>query len=711
MFSAFDRPTRMCDGLRRREFLCWGGVGPLGLALPSLLQAATEPPPVGVVDDPSFGAAKNIIYLWLQGGPSQYETFDPKPNAPLEIRGPFNPIQTNVVGTQFCELLPRTARLADKLAIVRSLSTDNNIHSGSGYHVLTGRKYVGPNPRTITPATDWPYFGSFIKMLKPSEVLPPLSTVWLPEIIRLNENVTPSGQTAGFLGRQWDPDRFLGQPWADEYHVDGLDLGSVSASRLERRMSLLRQVERGVGSDDARARTFDQFQSQAFDLLTSGRVQDAFAIDKEPDAVRDAYGRTRWGQCCVLARRLIEAGVRLVHVGWPREPGDSAVDNPMWDTHAQNADRMEDVLCPIFDVGFSALINDLDQHGLLQETLVVAIAEFGRTPQINGSGGRDHWGPVFSFAMAGAGVQAGTVYGASDNNGAYPARDRVTPGDVTATMFHLLGIPHTSKFRDAQGREHHITEGNPIDGLLDRGRHPTPSMTSPGGSLVRVPPFNEDLLLHQDFAGDVQLYDVEIGSRPKGWRATPLVDEASMSWGVRLLHWDERRVAALGAGSTDHALQLDSTVGPSLMLTQEMRNPRLGTFTFGVHACVRATSEAEYRAFVSQYTCRLVLFRYTDTAKNPLHRSDFVSKSFVAAFVSGDEPMFQWFEVTHRLDSPGPGQNFPIGNGYGVGVLVESAEGHLQPQSIPARSGPLFLCIDEVRLDFTERTINDDVIV
>ncbi len=701
MFSAFDQPTRMCDGVRRREFLRWGGVGPLGLSLTSLLQAATEPPPVGVVDDPSFGTAKNIIYLWLQGGPPQHETFDPKPNAPSEIRGPFNPIQTNVVGTQFCELLPRTARIADKLAVVRSLSTDDNIHSSSGYHVMTGRKYIGPNPRTITPSTDWPYFGSLVKMLKPSEVLPPLSTVWIPEIIRLNENVTPAGQTAGFLGRQWDPDRFLGQPWADEYHVDGLDLGSVSAQRLERRMTLLRQVETGFGTNDARAQTFDGFQSQAFDLLTSGRVQDAFAIDKEPDALRDAYGRTRWGQCCVLARRLVEAGVRLVHVGWPREPGDSAVDNPLWDTHAQNADRMEDVLCPVFDVGFAALINDLDQRGLLQETLVVAISEFGRTPKINSSGGRDHWGPVFSFAMAGAGVQAGTVYGASDSNGAYPARDRVTPGDVTATLFHLLGIPHTSKFRDAQGREHQITEGNPIEGLLDRGGHPTPSTTPPGGSLARVPPFNEDLLLHKRFGGDVLLHDVEIGSRPKGWRATPLATENSRSLGATIIDWSDDRVAVLRVGSAQ----------PQFLLAQEMRNPRLGTFTFGVHVCVRAESEAAYRAFLNQYACRLTLFRYNDSEKNPMRRTEFHSQTFVPPHAVEDHPDYRWFELTHHLDSPGPGQNFPIGNGYGVAVLVESVIGTNQPSQIDGDSPPIQLCIDEVRVDFTERTINDNVTV
>ncbi len=718
MFSAFDRPTRMCDGWRRREFLRWGGIGPLGLALPGLLQAQQEAPPAGIVEDPSFGAAKSIIYLWLQGGPSQFETFDPKPDAPSEIRGPFRPIQTNVVGTQFCELLPRTARRADKLAVVRSLSTNNNIHSSSGYHVLTGYKYVGPNARTISPSTDWPYFGSIVKMLKPSEVLPPLSTVWIPRIMRLNENVTPAGQTAGFLGRHWDPDLFEGEPWSDNYQVDGLDTDRIPTERLHRRMSLLAQVEQNAGrlNQEGAPKTYNQFQEQAFDLLTSGRVQKAFAIDLEPSALRDAYGRTRWGQCCLLARRLVETGVRLVHVGWPREPGDSAVDNPMWDTHAQNADRMEDVLCPIFDVGFSALIDDLDQRGLLDETLVVAISEFGRTPKINNKGGRDHWGSVFSFVMAGAGVQAGTVYGASDRNGAHPAKDRVTPGDVTATLFHLLGIPHTSKFRDAQSREHRITQGTPIDGVLDRGRSAAPATTTPGGSLLRVPPYNDDLLLHTNFADGVKLYPAETGSRPKGWRAAPLppasgADEpAAPAFGIRIQDWGGSHIAAMGLQRADaESGDLTIAAGAQVLLAQEMRNPRLGTFTFGVHACVRAASPADYEEFLKRFRCRLVLYRYNNLDKNPMQRTDFVSETFAPPVAADDQPAFNWFEVSKHLDSPGPGQNFPIGNGYGVAVVVEhTSESGWRP---PADIERLLLCIDEVRLDFTQRTIKDDVTV
>ncbi|MFN0196684.1 MAG: DUF1501 domain-containing protein, partial [Planctomycetaceae bacterium] len=470
MWSLQGRPYHLCDGLTRRELLQVGGVGALGLTLPSLLhgqQLALDNIPPEVLNEPTFGRAKNIIVLWMQGGPPQHETFDPKPNAPAEIRGAFKPIQTNVVGTQFCELLPRTACIADKLAVVRSMTTANDLHCASGYHVLTGYRYNGPNSRTITPQ-DWPWFGSLVKMLKPSEKLPPLSAVWVPDILRLNESVTPAGQTGGFMGSQWDPDRFVGNPLDPDYHVDGLDSVGITAERLKSRIDLLshfddrfRLRERGKGP-----LAYVNYQEKAFDILTTGKVREAFQIQKEPDAIRETYGRTEWGQSCLLARRLIEAGARLVHVNWAREPGDSAVDNPMWDTHAQNADRLEDALCPIFDITFPALIRDLEDRGLLSETLVLAIAEFGRTPKINGAGGRDHWGHVFSFALAGAGIAGGQVYGASDRDGAYPAENPVSPGDLTASIFHLLGIPHTLSFKDPERREHKLTEGSPLKSVL-----------------------------------------------------------------------------------------------------------------------------------------------------------------------------------------------------------------------------------------------------
>ncbi|MBM4077882.1 MAG: DUF1501 domain-containing protein, partial [Planctomycetes bacterium] len=344
-----------------------------------------------------------------------------------------------------------------------SISTDDNNHDSSGYQLLTGYKYIGPNSRTIQP-TDWPCFESLVKMMKPSDVLPPLSTVTIPDVWRLNENVTPAGQTAGFLGSQWNPDVFVGDPASPRYKISGLSFGELPPLRIRQREDLLKAVDSHLRSFDGseQLRNYDKYQRQSFELMTSPRARGAFNLAEESEVVRRAYGLTTWGQSLLLARRLVEAGVRLVHVNWPREPGDNAVDNPLWDTHAQNADRVEDVLCPQFDVSFSTLINDLDQRGLLAETLVVAIGEFGRTPTINSNGGRDHWGPVFSFVMAGAGIAAGQVYGASDIRGAYPAKDKVTGGDFTATIFHLLGIPHTGTFHDREGRERNLTMGTPI---------------------------------------------------------------------------------------------------------------------------------------------------------------------------------------------------------------------------------------------------------
>ncbi|MCH7727489.1 MAG: DUF1501 domain-containing protein [Planctomycetes bacterium] len=340
MFSIHDKPARLCDGIGRREVLRVGGLSLAGLSLPSLL-AARELTATGVpAGDETFGRAKNVIFLYLAGGPPQHETFDPKPDAPVEIRGAFQPISTNIPGVHFCELLPRTARIADKLAVVRSIATDDNTHSSSGHWVLTGYKYVGPNARTIQPS-DWPYLGSIVKKYKPSEALPPLSTVWIPDIMRLNESVTPAGQTGGILGRQWDPERIVGDPARPDYRVEGLRLSDIGPMRLSQRETLLNQVNRHLDkfTRNKAVKLYDQYHAQAFDLLTNGRAREAFAIQREPAKIRERFGKNRWGQCVLLARRLIEAGVRLVHVQWPREPGDNAVDNPLWDTHAQNADR------------------------------------------------------------------------------------------------------------------------------------------------------------------------------------------------------------------------------------------------------------------------------------------------------------------------------------------------------------------------------------
>jgi hypothetical protein len=719
MFSLLGESGRLCDGISRRELLRIGGLSALGLSLPDLLRAApVAAPPKGIINDPTFGRAKNIIYVWLQGGPPQHETFDPKPDAPAEIRGPFKPIQTNVPGIEICELLPRIARIADKLAIVRSLHTDTDLHDASGYEVLTGYRYVGANSRQISP-TDWPYFGSVVKLVKPSEKLPPLTSVWLPDIMRLNENVTPAGQTGGILGRQWDPDRFIGDPSRPDYKVEGLRVTDIAPLRLNRRISLLEQVERHFHSEAATRNVglYDSFQGQAFDLLTSGRVQRAFNVQEEPPKTRDRYTHTQWGQTLLLARRLIEAGVRLVHVNWCREPGDAAVDNPMWDTHAQNADRLEDVLCPLFDTGFTALLEDLEQRGLLHETLVVAIGEFGRTPKINGAGGRDHWGHVFSFALAGAGICTGQVYGSSDRDGAYPARDAVVAGDLTATLFHSLGIDPESTFRDAEGRERRLTLGSPIRPLLGGGVA-TADRVPPGGN-VSAARFDTSLLLNTDFALPLPLYPIDQGSRPKGWRAAPLVAADDPGFGVRLHSPPSgapavaKRRAVLGFQSVAGADSTNARLskGARAILAQEMRNPRAGRFTFTVEACIAGATRAACEAFQKHFTCRLVIYRFATPEKNPLQRQEFGSLVIEPPLVVGTAPVCATFVFPQILDGGAPGQNFGIGLGLGVSIEVEkTSDGPLELTG-PHALLPAALHVASARLAFASHTINDKVVV
>jgi hypothetical protein len=703
MFSLQGPPVRLPDRLTRRELLRIGGLGAFGLSLPNLLQAR-ETAPIGVPPtDKTFGRAKNIIFLYLAGGPPQHETFDPKPDAPLDIRGPFRPISTNVPGIQFCELLPRTARIADKLAVVRSMATDDNTHSSSGYWVLTGYKYVGPNPRTIQP-TDWPYFGSVVKRYRPSDVLPPLSSVWIPDMMRLNENVTPAGQTGGIMGGQWDPDRFIGDPARPDYQVEGLRMADLSPGELLRRQQLLARIEQPFEAQvrGADVQLFDKFQQQAFDLLTSGKAREAFAIQREPDAVRERYGNNAWGQSVLLARRLVEAGVRLVHVQWPREPGDNAVDNPLWDTHAQNADRVEDVLCPQFDVAFSALIEDLHQRGLLDETLVVAIGEFGRTPKINAKGGRDHWGPVFSFVMAGAGIRGGQVYGASDKQGGHPIEDRMQPGDLTATMFHLLGIDYQSTFRDIEGREHRLTEGQPLFKLL--GTEPaTEQRVASNGDPARVPPYDPSITLTQtDFRGELPIKPLEAASRPKGWRGGRLLDDSTtFPLGVAVV--DQQ--AALGLHGGTLASPAEIRADEWVLLAQEVRSPFAGTYRLRVRLRGEAESRRQYADWIEKhFVCRLQFFEFTDPAKSPTQRKELAAVDVRPKFAMDFEP----FELTKEFVNPNPGANFSFGLGLGVAVLLQrSSEG---PLELAAGPSPLArIRMADARLEFIGKQVNDKV--
>lgn len=669
----------------RREAVRAGALAAPGLSLSHLLHSKAHADPVGNC----FGRAKNIIFLYLAGGPPQHETFDPKPNAPVEIRGPFSPVSTNVAGIQYSELLPRTAAMADRVAVIRSMATDDNIHSSSGAWVLTGYKYRGANARQISE-TDWPYFGSQIKRWMPSDQLPALSTVWLPDVMRLNENVTPAGQTAGFMGTQWNPEVFVGDPAASSYEIESLKASGIPSQRMGLRHDLLRKLDAGRRLAGSGSKTFDTFQQQAFDLLTSGRARRAFNVADEPDHVRDRYGRNRWGQCVLLARRLVEAGVRLVHVQWPREPGDNASDNPLWDTHAQNADRVEDVLCPMFDVGYTALLEDLEQRGLLQETLVVAVGEFGRTPKINAKGGRDHWGPVFSCALAGAGISGGQTFGASDRDGAYPVEDRVEPGDLTASMFHLLGMDYTGTFPDRLGREQRLTAGEPIWKLL--GDQPANSSTQPSeGNILRVPAYNPDRHLAQTRFG-LPLKPASSESRPKGWRAHPLVEVSG--FGCSINRSSETEIAELGVRTAAKTVQLQKN--STVLLAQEVRSPFPGTYTLKV----RARSSQSRAGNVLPLKCELQFLKFANQAKNITEATLFVGSEF--------RPESDWrvFELTHRFVNPTPGGNFSYGSGLCVAIRVTSTgDAAVAPETSQ------LLQIESVDLSFVGKEVNDKVTV
>ncbi len=690
--------------LNRREIMRVGGISLAGLSLSDLFKQKAA---AAVPTDAAFGRARNIIFLYLNGGPPQHETFDPKPDAPAEVRGVYQPIQTNIPGIQFCELLPRTAAMADKLAVVRSMATDDNIHSSSGHWVLTGKKYVGPNARTLQP-TDWPYFGSHIKRYRPSDVMPALSTVMVPDIIRLNENVTPAGQTGGLMGLQWSPERFIGDPSRPDYKIEGLEPQGINIDRLRQRKALQSQFEDRLRDLDhaPSLNLFNTYRRQAFDLLTSGKAKQAFQISQEPDAVRERYGKNRWGQCVLLARRLIESGVRLVHVNWPREPGDNASDNPLWDTHAQNHDRLEDVLCPIFDVGFSALIEDLDQRGLLEETLVVAIGEFGRTPKINAKSGRDHWGSVFSFVMAGAGIAGGQVYGSSDRQGAFPKTNRVEPGHMTSTIFHLLGLDHRGTFADPTGRELALSGQPPIWELL--GEKPaTEIRVESTGDVARVPVFDETRFLAAvDFQGSEILKPVKTPSRPKGWRFQAGEGlQVSLAEGVAVGGLSLKQHVLMGLADEQQPVTLaaDST----MILAQEVRSPFPGTYRILLDLVGDGDQELFAQVFAEQFSTHLVYFQFTDKGKQIDHRTVLAEMEIIPPRADGTQAVPERFTFEKQFVNPKAGSNFSFGLGLGVALEIRNK----QQKEIALPAGRAMLRVIRFQLEFLGKEILKDVTV
>jgi hypothetical protein len=440
----------------RRDFLRAGSLG--GLALPWLWQGrALASRPAG----PGFGRAKRCVLLFLTGGPPQHDTFDPKPDAPAEIRGEFKPIATSVPGVRFAELCPRLAQQADKLCVVRSVTHKDGTHTSAGYTMLTGAAHPLPNNpdiKLIRPsANDHPHFGSLLSLARPARGRTP-TFVSLPEVIKDDAVNEFPGQGPGLLGSAFAPFRIDMDDRKAGFRVPDLALpDGMTAARLDSRRGLLDRL------DKAKHPEIGGLSARAYDLLHSPAVQRAVELGREADRVREAYGQHLFAQGCLVARRLLEAGVSLVSVYWHYE---GPADSPVWDTHANNFKHMRTRLMPPADQAVAALVADLADRGLLDETLVVCMGEFGRSPKVNKDAGRDHWPGAQSILLAGAGVPAGTVYGATDRQGAMPASSPVTPADLTATLLHLLGVDPEMEVRDRLGQARRVCEGTPVRGLL-----------------------------------------------------------------------------------------------------------------------------------------------------------------------------------------------------------------------------------------------------
>ncbi len=454
--------TRLCDGWNRREILRVGGLGLLGtgLRLPELVQGAS------LAGDSSFGKAKSCIVLFLMGGPPQHSTWDPKPDAPPEVRGEFGSIATKVPGMALSGLMPLTAQQADKICVLRAVSTGDNAHSSSGYYMLTGRPHSPMNVENANPGApnDSPSLGALVgRVGTPSAGLP--TSVTLPHRIFNTDGSVWPGQDAGFLGRGADPWLLNGVLGPTGYHVREIDLpDDLEPSRVGNRKRLLENLRQTLDASSS-SNVFDDRTRSAFELLASPASRQAFEVEREPEPVRDRYGKNPFGQSVLLARRLVEAGVRLVQVNWNRG-ADEPPANPCWDSHVNESARLKTVLAPPMDRAHSALVEDLHARGLLDETLVVCMAEFGRTPRLDGGGGRGHWGSVFSVSLAGGGVRGGQVHGSSDKIGAYPREGLVRPEDLAATLFHCLGHRPESEYRDRLDRPHPISRGEVIRAIL-----------------------------------------------------------------------------------------------------------------------------------------------------------------------------------------------------------------------------------------------------
>ncbi len=450
--------------LTRRALLEIGGLGLLGSQLAPFADA--QPTPQGR----RRARAKSVIFLHQYGGPSHLDTFDMKPGTPPEFRGIYRPIQTSAPGIQICEKLPRMAPHMDKVTLIRTVRHEMRNHNSAGYYSLTGFAPPTDDQRLRDSRELLPAYGSVVDRFAPSEPGTP-SFVSYPYNIA-DGSITP-GQHASFLGQTYDPFFIQQDPNSDDFRLPELSLpAGLTAQRLQNRREMMNLIDRSTEILDisARARGIDALNQRAMTMLTSPRFRRAFDLSSEPINVRERYGRTPYGQSCLLARRLVEVGVKFITVYFAASIGGQSTVSGGWDTHGFNNVPMypilDNYLLPITDWTLPTLIEDLHSRGLLDDTLVVWAGEFGRGPRINNIAGRDHWPQCYTVLMAGGGVRGGHVHGVSDRIGAYPSRDAVRPEDLSATMYHLLGIdPHT-EIRDPLNRPWPLSTGSVIDGIL-----------------------------------------------------------------------------------------------------------------------------------------------------------------------------------------------------------------------------------------------------
>ncbi len=462
--------------LPRREVLRAGSLGLFGLGLPQLLRGHAvlggEPLAAAAAADSTFGRAKACILLFMWGGPAHQDTWDMKPLAPAEIRGEFKPISTKVPGIHICEHFPELAKRTDQLSIVRSMTHTDVNHTSGTHFLLTGQ---APNS-SAELRNDWPHIGAVLARLgRGRDPLPPFVSM-RPKL----DNDVPrfveqsKGQGAGWLGQGFDPLSIDANPALADYRVGEFRLPSeISLARLDTRRSLLDKLnDKARGRDNQAIDTMDRHVHRAFDILHSATGAGAFDLAEEPVEVRERYGLNPHGQSVLQARRLVERGVPLVTVFWPSD-GIKNV-SVYWDTHNRNFVDLRERLMPPADQAFSALLDDLQERNMLDETLIVWTGEFGRTPRVGqrnsdagaGRDGRDHWPGCFTSVLAGGGIRGGVVYGSSDRQAAYPASNPVSPVDLVATVYHLLGVPPHLTLPDQQGRPLVICPGTPIRELI-----------------------------------------------------------------------------------------------------------------------------------------------------------------------------------------------------------------------------------------------------